>query len=140
APGPLPPRGPWLAAARLPRRADLARARRAGLRLRRLRRLLALVLPAADALGGGLQPLAHPLARRRLRGRLGRRVGVRRRVVLAADELHLRDLGAVAAPEADAQQPRIAARPLGEPRRDLREELADHAAVLDVLQHEATGG
>ena len=41
---------------------------------------------------------------------------------------------AVAAPEADAQDARVAARPLGEPRRDRLEQLADDRLVRDLGQ------
>ena len=60
-------------------------------------------------------------------------LGLRVRIELAADELDLRDLGAVAPAVADAQQARVAARPRREPRRDRVEQLADDLAVLQVL-------
>ena len=72
----------------------------------------------------------------RLRGGLGL-LGLGVRVVLAADQLDLRDLGAVAAAVAEAQDARVAARPRREARRDRVEQLADDVAVRDVAQHQA---
>ena len=92
------------------------------------------LLPA-QALGRGAQPAADALRLRLLGG--FRLLGLGVRVVLAADELDLRDFGAVAAAVADAQDPRIAARTRFEPRRDRVEQLADDVAVLDVAQHQA---
>jgi len=48
----------------------------------------------------------------------------------------LRRLGAVAATEADAQDARVAARPIREPRRQLREQLADDLGVRNLGQDE----
>ena len=66
-------------------------------------------------------------------------LGLGVRVVLAADQLDLRDLGAVAAAVAEPQDARVAARPLREARRDRVEQLADDVAVLDVAQRRGGG-
>ena len=63
-------------------------------------------------------------------------LGFRVRVVLAADQLDLRDLGAVAAAVAEAQDAGVAARPRLEARRDGVEQLAHDLAILDVAQHQ----
>ena len=69
---------------------------------------------------------------------LGRRgvpvgFGLGLRIELAADELHLRDFGAVAAAMAEPQQARVAAGPRREARRDRVEQLGHDLAVLQVL-------
>ena len=92
-------------------------------------------LLAAQALGRGAQAAADAL-RLRLFGRLGGLLGLGVRVVLAADQLDLRDLGAVAAAVAEPQDARVAARPRLEARRDRVEQLADDVAILDVAQHQ----
>src|SRR2546426_4150075 len=96
--------------------------------------------------GGGLLRASAPLGRRaepaadalgfRLGRWLGAGFGLRARVEFAARELHLRDLGAVAAAIPEAQQPRVAARPLGKPRREGVEQLGHDGAVLQIL-HDA---
>src|SRR6185436_5262418 len=88
----------------------------------------------AKALGRRAQAAADALGLRlgfRGRGLLG--FGVR--VELAADQLDLRDFRGVAAAEAEAQDPRVAARARLEARRDRVEQLGDDVAVLDVAEH-----
>src|SRR5689334_6629312 len=55
---------------------------------------------------------------------------------LAANQLDLRRLGAIAAAEADAQDARVAARPIREPRRQLREQLADDLGIRNLGKDE----
>ena len=57
------------------------------------------------------------------------------RVVLAADQLDVRDLGGIPAAETDPKNPRVAAGPLREPRRERFEQLADHFLVRQLGQH-----
>jgi hypothetical protein len=99
-------------------------------------RAIIVVLPAAQPLGGRAQTPADRLC---FRLRLGLRLafGFRARIELAADELDLCDFGGVAAAEADAQQARVAARALGEPRRNHVEQLRHDLAVLQIL-HDQT--
>src|SRR5438552_6868951 len=66
------------------------------------------LLAAADPLGGGAQASAHALGLRLLGVALGVALGLGARVVLAAHELDVGDLGAVALAVAAAQQPCIA--------------------------------
>src|SRR4029453_12896962 len=103
-------------------------------RLRCLRRLLPVVLLAAQALGRRLPPLADGLLR--LFGRAIGLVGLGVWIILAADELDLRHVRAVTATKADAQQAGVAARPRLEAGWNLLEQLADDGAVLDVLEDE----
>ena len=96
----------------LARRRRLAFAALAAGFARLLARAAVVVLLAAQALGRRAQPPADALGLRL--GGLGLRAsafGLRARVELAADQLDLRDLGAVAPAEAEAQQARVAARP-----------------------------
>src|SRR5438552_8396121 len=88
---------------------------RAGLRL----------LRAAKSLGRRAEPAANAL-RLRLGLFLRPFFDFSARVELATHELHLRDLGAVAAAIPEAQQPGVAARPLGKPRREGVEQFGQH--------------
>src|SRR5262249_35432675 len=94
--------------------------------------------PAPETLGRGAQTAADAGLLRfgafLLRVRFGFGAGVE----LAADELDLRDLGAVALAIADAQQPGVAARTRREARRDRVEQLGHDLAVLQILHDEAT--
>src|SRR5688500_12355963 len=124
------------------RSALLARRRRFACRASRLppglRLLAALVLfAAANPLRGLLEAIADALGL--LRGVLLLGFGFLRglRVVLASNELHLRDLGGVATAEPDAQDPRVASWPLGKPRRHLVEQLR-HDSLVDDLRRDET--
>src|SRR5437016_3506201 len=86
--------GPALRAARFARRRGLPDDVLGG--LRRLVRVLLDAFLSAHAIGSSAQPLAHPLALRLLALGLGFALGLSTRVEFAADELHLRNLGAVA--------------------------------------------
>ena len=91
---------------------------------------------AAEALGDRAQPPAD--AGRLGLGLLALPVGLRlrARVELAADQLDLRDLGAVAAAEPDAQQAGVAARPRRKARRQRVEQLADDLLVLEIVHQQ----
>src|SRR4051794_886360 len=103
-----------LAAAHLAWRRRLA----AGALGRLGRRLRALVLSlAAQALRRSLETAAHALALRRRLGLPGVGFGLRPRIELAADQLHLRHFGRIALAIADPEQARVAARPRLEARR-----------------------
>ena len=115
------------AAAGLAWRRDLAAAGRLGLGPRSRLLLAVLGLLAADAVRR--RPSAdrrRPSSASGFGGVLLLGLGVR--IVLAADELDLRDLGAVAAAVAEAQDPRVAAGPRREARRERLEQLADDVA------------
>src|SRR6185295_10691439 len=123
-----------LAAAGLPGRRDLAAAFRLRVSLAAL--LAVLVFLAADALGSGLQTITDALLR--LGGFGVRLLGLGVRVVFAAHELDLGDLGAVAATIAEPQDARVAAWPFRKPRRQLVEQFGDDREVLHVPRHETT--
>src|SRR4029079_10805774 len=93
----------------------------------------------AASRAAGARPPAHPL-RFGLLFRLRVALRLRPRVELAADELHLRDLGGVALAEPEAQQARVAALPRLEARGQRVEQLRDDLAVLQILHHEAARG
>src|SRR6185312_15920396 len=97
---------------------------------RALGRFLAfgLLLPAEE-------PAETFLLRRRCRRGCGL-LGLGVRIELAADQLDLRDFGAVAAAEAQTEDPRVAARPRLEPRRQRVEQLGDDGAILDLAEDE----
>src|SRR5688500_8510837 len=116
-----------LRAAGLARRGRLA-GRALGLSLG-LPLLRALILGAAHPLRRGFQAIADALGLRLGRFLLRRGLFRRPRVVLAADQLDLRDLGRIAAPEANPQDPGITAGPLRKPGRERVEQLADHRLV-----------
>src|SRR5258708_29684486 len=123
-----------------------ARCRRAARRaLRRLGRLvlaaaaLVVVLLAAQALGCRTETSADSLGLR-LRFFRRRAFGLRLRIVFAAHELDLRDLGAVALAEADPEQPRVAAGPRREARRQRVEQLGDDLAILQVPHDQTARG
>ncbi len=59
-------------------------------------------------------------------------------VVLAADELDVGDFRGIAAAIADAQNPRVPARPLRESGRERLEQLAHDLVVRQFGQHHAT--
>src|SRR5689334_243161 len=84
---------------------------------------------AADALGLRLRFLRRRVA-----------FGLRTRIELAADELDLRDFGAVALAVADPQQTRVPAGPRGEAGRERVEQLAYDLAVLQIVHDEPPGG
>src|SRR5207249_2215686 len=119
-------------------------ARRRGLLPDALRRLArnfpaaGLFLLAAHAFGRRAQTSADALGLRLLLG-LALLVGLRLRVELAANQLDLRDFRAVALAEADAQQTRVAARPIREPRRDGVEQLRHDVTVLQIVHDEPPG-
>src|SRR5262249_3065627 len=85
---------------------------------------------AAQPLGRRAQAAADALGLRLL---LGRRFRLGLRVVLAAEELDLRDLRAVAFAVSDPQQACVAARTIREAGRERVEQLRDHLAVLQIL-------
>src|ERR1051325_9014250 len=96
-----------------------------------------LLAAAAHALGRGAQPPADALGLRLLAFGLRVAFGFRARVELAADELDLRDLRAVALAEADAKQTGIAARPIREAGRERVEQLRHDVAILQIHHHDA---
>src|SRR5215510_5636993 len=63
----------------------------------------------------------------------------RARVVFAPDQLHLRHFRRVAAPEADTQDARVAARALGEPGSERVEQLGHDVLVRELGQDEPPG-
>src|SRR4029453_15808050 len=84
----------------------------------------------------------HPAANALRLGFFGGRglLGLGVRVVLAADQLDLRDLGAVAAAITELQDPRVAAGPPLEARRGRVEKLPHAPAVMVSPQPQAAGG
>src|SRR5690348_6469768 len=111
-----------------------------GLRFSRGRRLrggrLGL-LATAQALGGGAQAPADALGLRLLAFAalcFGIRLGAR--IELAANQLHLRDFGAVALAVPDAEEPCVAAGPIGEARGEVVEQLRDDFPILQILHDE----
>src|SRR5581483_8707435 len=63
--------------------------------------------------------------------------GLRARIEFAADQFNLRDLGAIALAEAEAQQARVTAGPRRKARRDRVEQLRHDLAVLQILHDHA---
>src|SRR5439155_27264695 len=96
-------------------------------------------LAAAQPLRRGAQPAPDTLGLRLFGLALRVGLGLRARIELAADELDLRDLGAVALAVSDAQEARLAARPIGKPRREAVEQLRHDVAVLQILHDETPG-